>query len=278
MVHVTFAGVPIPRSPYTVTVGQGRPAPAAFHRAHLQPGGLGWGQPGTCCCSPALAPGTSVLPLLGPPPPPPLAFSLSLSLHAFTFGRARSSCLETCCSLLCPQGQRYLDLSSSGVGGGWAGCGGCGGSWCGWSTGKACHPGLGPRSLGHGPFQFFLTRPSPSRAAHRPSLVGDKGGDHPALVSSSSTSPLLTACNPGACRAVGRGLQPKGVRVKETADFKVYTKGAGSGELKVTVKGPSKLACGWGRAIPAPGHCSAGLRPPLVSDRGRRACEAEGPG
>nr|KAF6492063.1 filamin A [Molossus molossus] len=46
------------------------------------------------------------------------------------------------------------------------------------------------------------------------------------------------ACNPGACRAVGRGLQPKGVRVKETADFKVYTKGAGSGELKVIVKGP----------------------------------------
>ena len=100
MVHVTFAGVPIPRSPYTVTVGQGRPAPAAFHRAQLQLGGLGWGQPGKCCCSPALALGTSVLPLLGPPPPPP-AFSLSLSLHAFTFGRARSSCLETCCSLLC---------------------------------------------------------------------------------------------------------------------------------------------------------------------------------
>ncbi|XP_053551937.1 filamin-A isoform X2 [Bombina bombina] len=46
------------------------------------------------------------------------------------------------------------------------------------------------------------------------------------------------ACNPTACRAVGRGLQPKGVRVKETADFKVYTKGAGSGELKVVIKGP----------------------------------------
>ncbi|XP_069501558.1 filamin-A isoform X4 [Ambystoma mexicanum] len=46
------------------------------------------------------------------------------------------------------------------------------------------------------------------------------------------------ACNPTVCRAVGRGLQPKGVRVKETADFKVYTKGAGSGELKVVVKGP----------------------------------------
>ncbi|XP_066436816.1 filamin-A isoform X1 [Eleutherodactylus coqui] len=46
------------------------------------------------------------------------------------------------------------------------------------------------------------------------------------------------ASNANACRAVGRGLQPKGVRVKETADFKVYTKGAGSGELKVVVKGP----------------------------------------
>ncbi|XP_069604488.1 filamin-A isoform X1 [Ranitomeya imitator] len=46
------------------------------------------------------------------------------------------------------------------------------------------------------------------------------------------------ASNPSACHAVGRGLQPKGVRVKETADFKVYTKGAGSGELKVVIKGP----------------------------------------
>ena len=39
---------------------------------------------------------------------------------------------------------------------------------------------------------------------------------------------------------MGRGLQPKGVRVKEVADFKVFTKGAGSGELKVSVKGPSE--------------------------------------
>lgn len=30
-VHVTFAGVPIPRSPYTVTVGQGRLVLAALH-------------------------------------------------------------------------------------------------------------------------------------------------------------------------------------------------------------------------------------------------------
>lgn len=46
--------------------------------------------------------------------------------------------------------------------------------------------------------------------------------------------------NPNACRATGRGLQPKGVRVKEVADFKVFTKGAGSGALNVSVKGPSE--------------------------------------
>ncbi|XP_062435521.1 filamin-C isoform X4 [Rhea pennata] len=49
---------------------------------------------------------------------------------------------------------------------------------------------------------------------------------------------VAEACNPSACRATGRGLQPKGVRVKEVADFKVHTKGAGSGDLKVLVKGP----------------------------------------
>ncbi|KAJ8249606.1 hypothetical protein COCON_G00228220, partial [Conger conger] len=49
---------------------------------------------------------------------------------------------------------------------------------------------------------------------------------------------ISEACNPSVCRATGRGLQPKGVRVKEVADFKVFTKGAGSGELKVSVKGP----------------------------------------
>ncbi|XP_061815670.1 filamin-C isoform X1 [Nerophis lumbriciformis] len=50
---------------------------------------------------------------------------------------------------------------------------------------------------------------------------------------------IAEACNPHACRAHGRGLQPKGLRVKEVADFKVYTKGGGSGELQVAVKGPN---------------------------------------
>ncbi|XP_052348046.1 filamin-A-like isoform X8 [Oncorhynchus keta] len=53
--------------------------------------------------------------------------------------------------------------------------------------------------------------------------------------------PRRPTSNPNMCRASGRGLQPKGVRVKEVAEFKVYTKGAGSGELKVTVKGPKGL-------------------------------------
>uniref|UniRef100_A0AAR2JI04 Calponin-homology (CH) domain-containing protein n=1 Tax=Pygocentrus nattereri TaxID=42514 RepID=A0AAR2JI04_PYGNA len=50
---------------------------------------------------------------------------------------------------------------------------------------------------------------------------------------------ISEASNPNACRAIGRGLQPKGVRVKEVADFKVYTRGAGSGDLRVLIKGPS---------------------------------------
>uniref|UniRef100_A0A8C2HTS7 Filamin C, gamma a (actin binding protein 280) n=1 Tax=Cyprinus carpio TaxID=7962 RepID=A0A8C2HTS7_CYPCA len=49
---------------------------------------------------------------------------------------------------------------------------------------------------------------------------------------------ISEASNANACRAAGRGLQPKGVRVKEVADFTVFTKGAGTGELKVFVKGP----------------------------------------
>ncbi|XP_017160660.1 filamin-C-like [Poecilia reticulata] len=53
------------------------------------------------------------------------------------------------------------------------------------------------------------------------------------------SKPGRPTINPNACRATGRGLQPKGVRVKEVADFKVFTKGAGSGALNVSVKGPT---------------------------------------
>uniref|UniRef100_A0A8C0IRR1 Filamin B n=1 Tax=Chelonoidis abingdonii TaxID=106734 RepID=A0A8C0IRR1_CHEAB len=53
--------------------------------------------------------------------------------------------------------------------------------------------------------------------------------------------PVGEACNPSACRASGRGLQPKGVRIRETADFKVDTKAAGSGDINVSIKGPKGL-------------------------------------
>ncbi|XP_066527398.1 filamin-B [Hoplias malabaricus] len=49
------------------------------------------------------------------------------------------------------------------------------------------------------------------------------------------------ASTPGACRATGRGLQPRGVRVQQVADFKVDTRNAGSGDIKVTVKGPKGI-------------------------------------
>ncbi|XP_061544524.1 filamin-B [Phycodurus eques] len=46
------------------------------------------------------------------------------------------------------------------------------------------------------------------------------------------------ACLPGACRATGRGLQATGMRVQQVGDFKVDTRNAGTGELKVLVKDP----------------------------------------
>uniref|UniRef100_S4RG61 Filamin C n=1 Tax=Petromyzon marinus TaxID=7757 RepID=S4RG61_PETMA len=46
------------------------------------------------------------------------------------------------------------------------------------------------------------------------------------------------ACNPGACRASGRGLQSRGVRVGDAAGFRVLTKQAGSGELNVLLRNP----------------------------------------
>ena len=42
------------------------------------------------------------------------------------------------------------------------------------------------------------------------------------------------------CYATGRGIQPKGVRVNEKAEFRVHTKGAGAAEVKVHIIGPGK--------------------------------------
>ncbi|XP_042868221.1 filamin-A-like isoform X2 [Penaeus japonicus] len=45
-------------------------------------------------------------------------------------------------------------------------------------------------------------------------------------------------CDARKVRASGRGLQQNGVRVKDEADFKVYTEGAGEGNIEVRVIGP----------------------------------------
>ncbi|XP_025106448.1 filamin-A-like isoform X4 [Pomacea canaliculata] len=44
--------------------------------------------------------------------------------------------------------------------------------------------------------------------------------------------------NAKACYATGRGIQPRGIRVKDNADFYVHTKGAGEGEVSVNIIGP----------------------------------------
>ncbi|KAF4093938.1 hypothetical protein AMELA_G00007140 [Ameiurus melas] len=62
-----------------------------------------------------------------------------------------------------------------------------------------------------------------------------------AIPKSPYTVSVGPASTPSACRATGRGLQPRGVRVRQVADFKVDTRNAGSGDLKVTVKGPKGL-------------------------------------
>lgn len=168
-VHVTFAGVPIPRSPYTVTVGQGRPVLAAVSLplAGTSHGRVSWGghtpapwHPGSLCfhCLGELC----FLPCWDPSSCSSRLLCLSLSPHASTFGRTCSSCLETCCSLLCPQGQRYLNLSFSGRGGL-----GRGGGQCGAVGRKPITSWSGPQALGswslsvcflHGP--HYLLGPS----------------------------------------------------------------------------------------------------------------------
>ncbi|CAF4038840.1 unnamed protein product [Rotaria magnacalcarata] len=43
------------------------------------------------------------------------------------------------------------------------------------------------------------------------------------------------------CRAYGRGIQPKGIRTGDVAEFRVFTKDAGEGVMKALVAGPEGL-------------------------------------
>ena len=48
----------------------------------------------------------------------------------------------------------------------------------------------------------------------------------------------LIASDAKKCRAYGRGIQPRGVRTGDVAEFRVITKDAGEGIIKATVTGP----------------------------------------
>jgi len=52
---------------------------------------------------------------------------------------------------------------------------------------------------------------------------------------------LISVSDAKKVRASGRGLQPKGVRVRDDADFKIYTEGAGEGSPEVRIIGPGKF-------------------------------------
>ncbi|XP_061187564.1 filamin-A-like isoform X11 [Saccostrea echinata] len=49
------------------------------------------------------------------------------------------------------------------------------------------------------------------------------------------------ASNAKMCYATGRGIQPRGIRVNENAEFKVHTKGAGAAEVKIHIIGPGGI-------------------------------------
>ncbi|GFN93495.1 filamin-a-like [Plakobranchus ocellatus] len=52
---------------------------------------------------------------------------------------------------------------------------------------------------------------------------------------------VAPASNAKACYATGRGIQPRGIRVKDNAVFYVHTKGAGEGEVGVQIFGPGGI-------------------------------------
>ena len=52
---------------------------------------------------------------------------------------------------------------------------------------------------------------------------------------------LISVSDPKKVRASGRGLQPAGLRIRDVADFKIYTEGAGEGTPEVRVIGPGGI-------------------------------------
>lgn len=60
---------------------------------------------------------------------------------------------------------------------------------------------------------------------------------------------IAPPCDSTKVKAFGRGLQLTGIRVGDSADFQVFTEGAGQGEIQVYVQGPD------GKNIPVDMNC-----------------------
>jgi len=69
---------------------------------------------------------------------------------------------------------------------------------------------------------------------HRVCIISDLLDDEISLMK------FFLASDAKKCRAYGRGIQPKGVRVGDVAEFRVITKDAGEGAMKATVTGPGR--------------------------------------
>ncbi|XP_076469743.1 LOW QUALITY PROTEIN: filamin-A-like [Babylonia areolata] len=116
---------------------------------------------------------------------------------------------------------------------------------------------------GKGQVDVVILDPQGRKDTVRPSIqpvVGKEGTylvEYTAIVSGTHTVTVLFAgnqipkspftvqvsapSNAKACYATGRGIQPRGIRVKENAVFYVHTEGAGEGDVDVKIIGPGGI-------------------------------------
>ena len=92
------------------------------------------------------------------------------------------------------------------------------------------------------PFQVDQISPTKWRVTYIPELKGDYVINCQFAEMNIPGCPVrvevLPSFDASLCRAYGRGLQAKGIRIKEKADFYINISGAGEAELKVNIIGP----------------------------------------
>uniref|UniRef100_UPI00358F87F3 filamin-C-like isoform X2 n=1 Tax=Myxine glutinosa TaxID=7769 RepID=UPI00358F87F3 len=109
------------------------------------------------------------------------------------------------------------------------------------------HISFGGTAIPNSPYRVHVSHGKPeSSQAPRPqlhllpptSVYTPPPQEKPKVPPQTPPKPKRPTSNAGICRAWGRGLQAKGLRVREAAPFRVHTKGAGTGELVVVVRQP----------------------------------------